>query len=188
MKVRFLCFLFLFIIFGQNLFAQNNLEKIILNFELNGEPTIKEVGFDNSRNSWKVKYTLRIIDEEIFNKNLVPLEKLKFDTKYKKQELLIARGSFQKKHLMSEENRGFSTDIIFNDKIRKLLLSEKKYNFLLRVQTRVKTNFSKKKLKYATVFPINSDNENLLLTKTIGVQITVEKPSDGGFGISIFRK
>lgn len=185
MKINLLYLLIILVTFGQNLFAQNNLDKVTLSFELNGEPTIESVGFDNPKNFWKVKYELIIVDEETYNKNIAEEARTK---KYKKQGIRITKGSFKRKQLANTESRNLSVDVTFSDKIKRLIQPEKTYIFLFRTQTQVKTSLSKKKLKFKLDYPIMFDSESFLNNKTIGERATVYKSPDGRFGITILIK
>lgn len=179
----------IFVLFGQTLFAQNSVDKITLKINLNGLPTAEGVGFNDPKASWKVKYTLRIVDTAAFEKNAVPVHQIKSSTKYKKIGKSIKKGGFKRKQLLNEENRTFSTDVVFDNKTKQMLSSGKSYTFLFRVQYQLKSTFLKKKIKYAAEFPIPAaDNEILgLVDGSVSVIITLEKQSEGSFTNSIFR-
>ena len=97
--------------------ATNLLETTNLNFSLNGEPTPQDVGFDNPKSSWKVKYELYLTDFSELEKlgichrdeaNRHICERTydkKFDKPVKKISLKISKGNFAKKLLSDEKNR-----------------------------------------------------------------------------------
>ena len=96
---------------------KNLLEKTELNFTLYGEPTSQDVGFDNPKSSWKIKY-------ELFLTDFSELEKLgicrkdeegrhicaivrdkKTNNKIKKKSSKLFAGNFVRKSLSSDSNR-----------------------------------------------------------------------------------
>lgn len=96
----------------------NSLDKINLSFRLEADPSVKDVGFDNPKSYWKVKY-------EIFVADFAELEKIgkcgyvegrsikncsnntdkKLDKKIRKMAQLVKKGKFSTNQLEKDENR-----------------------------------------------------------------------------------
>ena len=111
----------LILIFAASVFAQtkqeNLLENVEIKFTLESEPTPQDVGFDNPRSFWKVKYELYLTDfsemeklelRQIHNnlKYLSPIVRDKsFNKPIKKKSIKISKGNFTKKPLSTETNR-----------------------------------------------------------------------------------
>lgn len=122
MNWKILLTLLLVLLFTLSSFAQkkseNLLENVELKFTLQGEPTPQDVGFDNPKSYWKVKYEIYVtdfseqeklglseVDDEGY-KYLAPItENKKFNKQIKKKSMKILRGSFTKKMLLTEANR-----------------------------------------------------------------------------------
>lgn len=111
--------IFFTILFSFNSLSQeNDFDKLNLTFQLEAEPTIGDVGFDNPKSSWKVSY-------EIFVADFAELEKLgkcgfvegrsiknctnntdkKLEKKIRKTAYRITKGKFSQKQLAANENR-----------------------------------------------------------------------------------
>lgn len=192
MTIRFVYFAAVFILFGQIASAQDVLDKVTVKFSLSTLPTLAAVGFDNPAGSWKVKYAMRVFDSETYKEDVkkspASFKPVKLKTKYKKRGVLVAKGGFKKTDLSNDANKTFSTDLVFNDKVRQMLLSKDSYTFLFRVQYRLKSDSLKKRFKNDTEFPIPAvSNGSLdLADKTISVTITLERHPDGTINHSIY--
>ena len=96
---------------------ENLLEKTELNFTLYGEPTSQDVGFDNPKSSWKVKYELFLTDFSELEKLGVcrrdaegrhiclPVREKKINKKIKKKSSKLFAGNFVRKSLSTDANR-----------------------------------------------------------------------------------
>ena len=109
------------LIFTASIFSQtpqeNLLENVELKFILQSDPNPQDVGFDNPKSYWKVKYELYVTDFSETEKlglskindgykYLTPLiENKKFNKQIKKNSTRILKGGFTKKMLLSEANR-----------------------------------------------------------------------------------
>ncbi len=109
------------LIFTTSIFSQtsqeNLLENVEIKFTLLGDPTPKDVGFDNPKSYWKVKYELYVTDfsepEKLGlsgvnggYKYLTPvIENKKLNKQIKKKSTRILKGGFTKKMLLTEANR-----------------------------------------------------------------------------------
>jgi hypothetical protein len=97
--------------------TKNLLEETNLHFLLEGEPNAQDVGFDNPKSSWKVKYELYVTDFSEMEKlglnrviggykYLTPMiENKKLNKQIKKKSSKLLNGSFTKKMLLTEANR-----------------------------------------------------------------------------------
>jgi hypothetical protein len=97
--------------------AKNLLEETNLHFFLEGEPTAQDVGFDNPKSSWKVKYELYLTDFSELEKLGIckrdeegrhicqTIEGKKQNKKIKKKSLKISKGSFTRQSLSNEAKR-----------------------------------------------------------------------------------
>ncbi|HEX8247597.1 MAG TPA: hypothetical protein VF599_05430 [Pyrinomonadaceae bacterium] len=109
-------FLFAFSSFAQNP-TGNLLENTNLHFFLLGDPAPQDVGFDNPKSSWKVKYELYLTDFSEMKKLglsrsdnnrefLLPITRNKsYNQRIKKKSTKISQGIFTKKLLSNESNR-----------------------------------------------------------------------------------
>lgn len=192
MAIRFVYFIAVFVLFEQIAFAQNSLDGITLKFSLSTLPTSAAVGFDDPASSWKVKYALRVVDSDTYKEDVrkspASFKPVTSKTKYKKRGVSVAKGGFKKSGLLNNANKDFSTDLVFNDKIKQMLLSRNSYTFLFRVQYQLKSNSLRKKFRNDTEFPIPAVNNGsiTLADKTIGVTITLERHPDGTINHSIY--
>ncbi len=96
---------------------ENLLENVEIKFTLQGEPNPQDVGFDNPKSSWKVKYELYLADfSELEKLSLSKTDKgFKFippiiqnksrNKQIKKKSSKILKGGFTKKSLLNEANR-----------------------------------------------------------------------------------
>lgn len=153
--------------------APNLLEKIELKFNLTGMPTPEEVGFDNRKSSWKLKYELLLSDEKTiaaltskayvnckdsdatYQKCVTKTNK-KLDREYRKVALFVSRAAFVKNTLLSSAEReilvpvNFSPDVIrvFNEAAAQ---SAANPVFLLQIKSKVTGKTSTgEKIKYKT--------------------------------------
>jgi len=197
-------FLFSVSIFAQT--AQENLlDKVELKFSLNGEPTAADVGFDNPKSSWKLKYELYLTDfaelekigrckkDELGKHICLPNYDKKLNKKIRKNSIKIKKGSFIRKSLSNEANReviipvNLLPEIIetFNQAVK---VPEKNPTLVLFVNTKASTKNSAKaqfKKKYSTsgVNPLKSSmsNENFEYwnIKNLSLNLTIYKREDG---------
>ena len=107
------------ILFSFNSFSQeNSFDKLNLTFQLEAEPTIEDVGFDNPKSSWKVKYEVYVADFAELEKlgkcgydqarsirNCSNLTDKKLDKKIRKMATRIGTGKFSQNQLSKDENR-----------------------------------------------------------------------------------
>ena len=157
-------FLFALSSFAQNP-AENLLENTNLHFYLVGDPTPQDVGFDNPKSSWKVKYELYLTDFSEMKKlglsrsnnnreYLPPIIRNKsYNKRIKKKSTKIAQGFFTRKSLSNETNRQAVIQIslppgvieIFNQATK---IPERNPTFVLFVTEKVSVkNSAKAKLK-----------------------------------------
>lgn len=115
------------LIFAASAFAQtareNLLENVEIKFTLESEPTPRDVGFDNPKSFWKVKYELYLTDFSEIEK--LGLSKTHNDLKYvpsivrdnsrnkriKKRSMKIANGNFTQKTLANEASREIAVPV-----------------------------------------------------------------------------
>lgn len=115
--------------------AKNLLEETNLHFVVEGEPTTRDVGFDNPKSSWKVKYELYLTDFSeleklgVCNKDEAgrhicqPVKDKKQNSQIKKKFLKISKGSFARQSLASEANRQVSAKVNLTRECRRNLQS-----------------------------------------------------------------
>jgi hypothetical protein len=156
-------------VFAQNP-TENLLEKTELIFSLGGEPTPQDVGFDNPKSYWKVKYKLFLTDFSELEKlgicrrdeagrHICPIvREKKISRRIRKKSSKIFAGNFTRKSLADESNRevvipiNLSPDVvaIFNQATK---LPEKNPTFVLFVTERIfvkNSDAAKLKTKYST--------------------------------------
>lgn len=116
LPILLIVFLFAFSTAAQTA-TKDLLEETNLHFFLEGEPTPQDVGFDNPKSSWKVKFELYLTDfaelEELgickrdeAGRHICQIVKdKKLNKKIKKKSSKIIKGSFTRKSLSSEANR-----------------------------------------------------------------------------------
>lgn len=191
MRKQLIKLAFALMICGHCLLAQNNLERVNLNFSLNGLPTNQAVEFDNPKSYWKVSYRFSLIDDETLNRDIVPIEKMNFNAKIRKRGVLIQKGNIIKRPLLEEQNREIIVRIILDEKIKKLLSSGKPFSFLFRIKTHIYSPILKRKIKVDQEFParleIEMQENRTLAEVSMGASINIERGSDGNFSYSIFR-
>lgn len=157
-------FLFALSSFAQNP-AENLLENTNLHFFLEGDPTSQDVGFDNPKSSWKVKYELYLTDFSEMKKlglsrsnnnreYIPPITRNKsYNKRIKKKSMKISQGIFTRKSLSNETNRQAVFQInlppsvieIFNQATK---IPERNPTFVLFVTEKVSVkNSAKAKLK-----------------------------------------
>lgn len=113
-----LCAIFLFSILSSAQTARENLlEKTELNFTLYGEPASQDVGFDNPKSSWKVKYELFLTDFSELEKLGVcqrdaegrhiclPVREKQVNKKIRKKSSKLFAGNFVRTSLSTDSNR-----------------------------------------------------------------------------------
>lgn len=150
--------------------AKNLLEETNLHFSLEGEPTARDVGFDNPKSSWKVKYELYLTDffeleklgickrDEEGRHICPPVKDKKQNKKIKKKSLKISKGNFIKSSLLNETNRRVTIPVnlppnvieIYNQATKML---ERNPTFILVVAEKISVKNSggaKLKEKYST--------------------------------------
>ena len=145
--------------------TKNLLEETNLHFFLEGEPTPQDVGFDNPKSSWKVKYELYLTDFSELEKlgickrdeagrHICQIVKDKKQNKQiKKKSSKISKGSFIRQLLSSEANRQVTVPVnlpsnvieIYNQATK---IPERNPTFILFVTEKVSvTNSDSSKLK-----------------------------------------
>ncbi len=197
--------------------SPNLLEKIDLRYNLTGKPRLEDVGFDNSKGSWKLKYELLLSDQKVID-DLIPkayanckntaanywkcMTKAtkKLDKKFKKIALFVSGGAFERNQLSSETAReilvpvNFAPEVIriFNDAAQ----SAANPVFLLQIKIKVsaKTSTRKKirsKNSYTLQYPlklIKGDGSFEFYNKNaFSVSVDIERRSDGGFSYTILK-
>ncbi len=197
--------------------SPNLLEKIDLKFNLTGTPTPDDIGFDDRKGFWKLRYELLLSDaktiDDLISKAYVKCKNTtagyqkcvgkvnkKLDKKFKKIALFVSRGAFVKNSLFSQAEReifvpvNFSPDVIhiFNDAAQSAVNPV----FLLQIKSNVSAKTStKKKIRYktATTFQytlklVRRDGSFDFFNITVfGASIGIEKQSNGGISYSIYR-
>lgn len=127
MNKFFLSVLFAVLLFVLTSVAQtgtkNLLEETNLHFFLEGEPTAQDVGFDNPKSYWKVKYELYFTDFSELEKLGIckrdeegrhicqTVKDKKQNKKIKKKSLKISQGSFTRQSLSSEADRKITVPV-----------------------------------------------------------------------------
>lgn len=193
------------------------LEQINLRFDLEGIPKPEDVGFDQQKSKWNLKYELRLSDEKIVRalrlnmyakcpdsnasrSKCISKANKKFDKRIRKNALFIAKGKFQKKPLSSEINRSISIPVKFTPQVINILdesvqTSDNPF-FILNIKSKVWTkNTAKKKIKYN--FAVSFDYPLKLLRKDgsfdfyniteMGATIRIDKEDDGKIFHGIFK-
>jgi len=158
MSRKALPILLIIFLFALSTFAQSSTENLLentnLHFFLVGDPTSHDVGFDNPKSSWKVKYELYLTDFSEMkklglsksNNNLEYLPPIIRDKSYnkriRKKSTKISQGIFTRKSLSTEADRqaviriNLSPDVIeiFNQATK---IPERNPTFVLFVTERV---------------------------------------------------
>lgn len=209
MNRKLLSILFVSFFLAVSAFAQNPqgnlLDKVELKFSLYGEPTPADVGFDNPKSSWKLKYELYLTDFPELVKigrckkgedglhTCMPMNDKKLDKKIRKSSTKIQKGSFTRKSLANKANREVIIPInlqpatieIFNQAVK---TPEENPTFVLFVTTKGSTkNLAKAKFKkkYSTsgINPLKFSNSNKTFEywdiKNIFLNLTITKGEDG---------
>ncbi|MDQ3321702.1 MAG: hypothetical protein M3525_04530 [Acidobacteriota bacterium] len=145
--------------------TKNLLEETNLHFFLEGEPTPQDVGFDNPKSSWKVKYELYLTDFSELEKlgickrdeagrHICQLVKDKKQNKQiKKKSSKISKGSFTRQLLSSEANRQVTVPVNLSPNVIEIYnqatkIPERNPTFILFVTEKVSvTNSDSSKLK-----------------------------------------
>ena len=197
-------FLFAFSSSAQNV-TGNLLENTDLHFSLEGEPASQDVGFDNPKSSWKVKYELYLTDfselEKLGictrnegNQHICPvIREKKLNKQIKKKSLKISKGGFTRKPLSNEANREVVIPVnlppniieIFNQATK---IPEKNPTFVLFVSEKISVKNSAKiklKEKYSITGIRNLKNASSNQTfdywnvSRLSLSISVVKQEDG---------
>lgn len=197
--------------------APNLLEKINLRFNLTGTPKSEDVGFDDRKGSWKLKYELLLSDKKVIDeliskayanckntaanyRKCAAKANKKLDKKFRKIALFVSGGAFERKPLSSETAReilvpvNFTPELIriFNDSAQSVANPV----FLLQIKSKVSAKTStKKKIRYKTStafqyslkFVKGDGSFEFYNINAFGASVGVEKQSDGGFSYSIYR-
>ena len=145
--------------------TKNLLEETNLHFFLEGEPTPQDVGFDNPKSSWKVKYELYLTDFSELEKlgickrdeagrHICQIVKDKKQNKQiKKKSSKISKGSFIRQLLSSEANRQVTVPVNLSPNVIEIYnqaakIPERNPTFILFVTEKVSvTNSDSSKLK-----------------------------------------
>lgn len=165
---RSLVLTFGLVVFFTPIFAQENaslLETVDLNFTLSGEPSAADVGFDNPKSSWSVKYDLYLIDfseleklgrcsrDEYERYVCPPVRDKKLDKRIRKNSLKISKGSFTHRSLAAEAKREVEIPVNLQPNVIQIynqadVTPEKNPTLVLFVTTKVSTkNSARAKLK-----------------------------------------
>lgn len=208
MKQKILLML-LILIFTVSVFAQtkqeNLLENVEIKFTLESEPTPQDVGFDNPKSRWKVKYELYLTDFSEMEKlgltktdngleYIAPIVRDKsFNKRIKKKSMKISKGHFTKRTLSVETNREVIIPVNLTPNVIEIYnqatkIPEKNPTFVLFVAEKVSVKNSagaKLKEQYSiTGFnPLkhSGSNQNYQYwnVKNISLNITVARRDDG---------
>lgn len=159
----------LILVFAASVFAQtkqeNLLENVELKFVLNGEPSPQDVGFNNPKSLWKVKYELYLTDfsemeklglvkQENNLKYVAPLiQNRRFNKLIKKKSMKILKGGFVRKSLSGEADREVTIPVKLPPNVVEIYnqataIPEKNPTFVLFITEKVSVrNSAKSKLK-----------------------------------------
>ena len=145
--------------------TKNLLEETNLHFFLEGEPTPQDVGFDNPKSSWKVKYELYLTDfseleklgickrDEAGRHICQTVKNKKQNKQIKKKSSKISKGSFIRQLLSSEANRQVTVPVNLSPNVIEIYnqatkIPERNPTFILFVTEKVSvTNSDSSKLK-----------------------------------------
>jgi len=145
--------------------TKNLLEETNLHFFLEGEPTPQDVGFDNPKSSWKVKYELYLTDfseleklgickrDEAGRHICQTVKNKKQNKQIKKKSSKISKGSFTRQLLSSEANRQVTVPVNLSPNVIEIYnqaakIPERNPTFILFVTEKVSvTNSDSSKLK-----------------------------------------
>lgn len=142
MERKPLLILLVILFFSVSTFAQdqteNLLEKTKLNFTLSADADSQDVGFDNPKSSWKVKYELFLTDFSELEKLGVcqrdaegrhiclPIRDNKFNKPIKKKSAKLYAGKFVRKTLSNDSNRNFIVEINLTPNVIEIFNQAKK--------------------------------------------------------------
>ena len=201
-----LLFIFLFALSSAAQTATENLlEETNLHFFLEGEPTAKDVGFDNPKSFWKVKYELYLTDFSELEKLGIckrdeegrhicqTVKDKKTNRKIKKKSSKISKGSFVRQSLASEANRQVTIPVnlpanvieIYNQATK---IPERNPTFILFVTEKISVkNSAGKKLKEKYAVTGIQNLKNAMSNKTfeywdvknLSLTISIFKQSNG---------
>lgn len=205
----------LILIFGASVDAQtkqeNLLENVEIKFTLESESTPQDVGFDDPKSRWKVKYELYLTDFSEMEKlglkkthnglEYIPaiIRDKSFNKQIKKKSIKISKGKFTKKSLSTEAHREITIPIdlppnvveIFNQATEN---PEKNPTFVLFVAEKISVkNSAKAKLKeqYSiTGFrPLKHSGSNRTReywnVKNISLNIAIARREDGRLALVV---
>jgi hypothetical protein len=197
--------------------SSNLLEKVDLKFDLSGIPKPEDVGFDDPKSSWKLKYELRLSDEKTVRdlqlemyanckdgdaerQKCVSKANKKLSKKYKKVALFISEGEFQKTRLSSESSREIVIPINFTPEVTNIFnraaASDDNPIFILQIKSKVAAKTSAKtKVRYKTsirfAYPLKLKQKDgsfeFYNITTFGASVRVNKKDDGNFFYGIFK-
>lgn len=209
MNLKLLPILFATFLAAVSAFAQsaqeNLLEKVELRFTLEGEPTPKDVGFDNPKSYWKLKYELYLTDfaelekmgrcrtDDLGRGICLPVYNKKLDKTIKKNSALIKKGGFSKKSLSHQANREITVPVylqpefieVFNLAVK---IPAKNPTFVLFINAKASTKNSSKarfKKKYAIegVKPLkfagSNETKEYWNIKVLSLSLTITKDENG---------
>lgn len=185
--------------------TKNLLEETNLHFFLEGEPTAQDVGFDNPKSSWKVRYELYLTDFSELEKSGIckrdeagrhicqTVEDKKQNKRIKKKSSKISKGSFARQSLSSEANRQVTVPVklspnvieIYNQAVK---IPERNPTFILFVTEKISvTNSDSSKLKEKYSITGIQNLKNAMSNKTfeywdvknISLKISIVRESSG---------
>lgn len=142
MERKLLLIPFVILFFSVSLFAQdqteNLLEKTQLSFTLSADADSPDVGFDNPKNSWNVKYELFLTDFAELEKLGVcqrdaegrhiclPIRDKKSNKKIKKKSSKLYAGNFVRKTLSTDANRNVVVSVNLSPNVIEIFNQAKK--------------------------------------------------------------
>lgn len=209
MNRKFLSILFVLFILAIPVLAQtaqkNLIDKVDLHFNLYGEPTPLDVGFDNPKSAWKLKYPLYLIDfselekigrcskDEVGRHLCMPGYDKKLDKKIRKSSIKLQKGSFSRKSLSTESNREITIPVNLQPKIVEIFNQatkspEKNPTLILFIETQalLKTSANGKvKMKFSTngIQPLKMAVSNKTFdywdVRNISASLIIAKGEDG---------
>lgn len=205
---KFLLLFVLLVFFATANCAQENtnlLEKVNLKFTLSAEPTAEDVGFNNPKSSWNVKYDLYLIDfseleklgrcsRDEYNRHIcLPMKNKKLDKRIRKKSMKISKGNFTEKSLAAEAGREVAIPVNLQPNVIEIYnqaakMPERNPAFVLFVTTKVSTKNSaraKLKRKYSVngIKPLKMADSNKTFefwdVRNLSLNITIAKQENG---------
>ncbi|MBA3334832.1 MAG: hypothetical protein H0T08_04395 [Acidobacteria bacterium] len=188
-----------------------------MKFNLTGTPKPEDVGFDDRKGSWKLKYELLLSDKNTIDaliskvyancKNTaanyskcVGKGEKKLDKKFKKIALFLSRGVFVKNPILPEAQREIIVPVKFTPEVIRIFneAAQSAANpvFLLQMKNRVSAKTStKKKVRYKQAirfqYPLKlvrrDGSFEFYNVNVFGASFEIDKKSNGGFSYGTFK-